>query len=73
MMQRISKCPCGHPTCQDWHVPGAQVQGVKFTEEEAKAITYLLSNPLTVAAGADRYDWRLALETAATSDGGRDQ
>ena len=38
------KCPCGHKACQDWHVvPVAAVQGVKFTETEAKALVQLNS------------------------------
>ena len=46
---------------------------MKFTEEEAKAITYMLSDPQAIGAAAHLYDWRLELETAAIRDGGRDQ
>jgi hypothetical protein len=33
---RASKCPCGDPICQAWHVdPVASIRGVKFTERQA--------------------------------------
>jgi hypothetical protein len=42
-MYSISKCPCGHPSCQDWHVDGiAAVQGVKFTQAQARVVADLL-------------------------------
>lgn len=37
-------CQCGHPTCKDWHVyPGADVQGVNFTERQARAVADMLN------------------------------
>lgn len=41
---RASRCPCGHRVCKDWHVePVAALQGVKFTEKQAKAVASLLN------------------------------
>lgn len=41
---RASRCPCGHRGCRDWHVsPVAAVQGVGFTEVQARAIADLLN------------------------------
>lgn len=41
--RRVEKCPCGHPACKDWHVaPEANLQGVKFTQEEATQVAILL-------------------------------
>ena len=38
------KCPCKHVACEDWHVyPVAAVQGVKFTEEQAKLVAETLN------------------------------
>ena len=38
------RCNCGDDGCSDWHVtPGADVHGVSFTEEQAKAIASLLN------------------------------
>lgn len=43
MPRRIEKCQCGHPVCKDWHVhPEAALQGVKFTESEARQVGHLL-------------------------------
>lgn len=40
----VSPCPCGHPACKDWHVsPVAALQGVKFTERQARAVAGLLN------------------------------
>ena len=42
---RASRCPCGDPICEDWHVwPVAAVQCVKFTQEQAEAVAELLNN-----------------------------
>lgn len=39
-----SRCPCGHRACADWHVDGiAAVQGVHFTEVQARAVAALLN------------------------------
>lgn len=41
---KASPCPCGHRACEDWHVsPAAAVQGVSFTEKQAKAVADLLN------------------------------
>jgi len=38
------KCPCGHASCKSWFVdPAAAVQGVSFTEEEARAVAGFLN------------------------------
>lgn len=43
MIYSASRCPCGHPSCRDWHVDGvAAVQGVGFTEVQARATAALL-------------------------------
>lgn len=40
---QVSRCPCGHPSCNDWHVsPVAALQGVKFTEGQAHAVARFL-------------------------------
>lgn len=40
----VEKCPCGHPACRDFHVsPIAAVQGVKFTEQQARTVVEALS------------------------------
>lgn len=37
-------CPCGHPVCKNWMVSGvAAVQGVSFTEQQARAVAGLLN------------------------------
>lgn len=39
-----SPCPCGHRTCKSWHVfPVAAVQGVNFSERQAKAVAEFLN------------------------------
>ncbi len=41
---RIEPCACGHKTCKHWHVsPVANVQGVGFTEKQARAVAALLN------------------------------
>lgn len=43
-MYSASPCPCGQKTCKDWHVDGvAAVQGVHFTQQQAKAVATLLN------------------------------
>jgi hypothetical protein len=38
------KCPCKSKACTYWHVdPVASIQGVSFTEEQAKAVAELLN------------------------------
>jgi hypothetical protein len=38
------RCACGHRACRDWHVsPVADVQGVNFTERQARAVAHLLA------------------------------
>ncbi len=50
----ISKCPCGNRVCKNWHVdPVAAIQGVKFTEEQARAVADLL-NKMEVEAHGER-------------------
>lgn len=40
----VSRCPCGHSACKDWHVTWvASVQGVKLTEAQAIAVAALLN------------------------------
>lgn len=37
-------CPCGHQHCKNWLVePPAAIQGVSFTEKQAKAVADLLN------------------------------
>jgi hypothetical protein len=44
-MAYATKCKCGHPTCNAWHVvPHAALQGNRFTQEEAEAVAELLNN-----------------------------
>jgi len=41
---RADRCPCGQRGCSSWHVwPVAAVQGVRFTEKQAKAVAALLN------------------------------
>jgi len=48
MKYRAVKCCCGHPVCEDWHVSFvADLQGVKFTKEQAEAIAELLNKMKT--------------------------
>lgn len=43
MARRAEKCPCESPRCNDWHVwPEAALQGVEFTEKQARAVVKLL-------------------------------
>lgn len=38
------RCPCGHPSCKNWMVDDvAAIQGVAFTEKQAKAVAALLT------------------------------
>ena len=40
---RVSQCQCNYAKCKDWHIaPVADVQGVRFTEEQAIAVATLL-------------------------------
>ncbi len=57
---RAVRCPCGDPVCKDWHVsPVAQVQGVKFTEEQARSVVKLLSGKMIEhRAGREEGDFR---------------
>lgn len=42
---RAAPCPCGHKTCKHWHVsPVADMQGVGFTEYQAKAVAAFLND-----------------------------
>ena len=44
-MSTAIKCDCGHKSCKAWHVsPEADVQGVRFTQEEALAVAALLNS-----------------------------
>lgn len=55
-MIRVSKCPCGSSSCQDWHVSGyAAVMGVKFSETQARAVAYLLVQPDVMRDYAERH------------------
>lgn len=57
MMPRVSRCQCGYDSCQDWHVSGyAQVQGVKFSEQQAKAVAALMEDPESMRRLAREYD-----------------
>lgn len=41
---RAERCPCGHSSCKNWLVwPVAALQGVSFTERQARAVADLLS------------------------------
>lgn len=43
-MFKAIPCACGFHTCRSWHVfPSADVQGVAFTEEQAKRVAELLN------------------------------
>lgn len=40
-----SRCPCMRRSCRDWHVePVAALQGVSFTEAQARAVAKLLND-----------------------------
>jgi len=55
-MIRVSRCPCGSSSCHDWHVEGyATVQGVKFSENEARAVAYLLEQSDVVRRYAETH------------------
>lgn len=42
---RAIKCPCNHRACSSWMVdPVAAIQGVSFTETQARAVAALLNN-----------------------------
>ena len=45
-MKFIAKpCPCRNDFCKDWHVePVAAMQGVSFTEEQARAVAEFLND-----------------------------
>lgn len=46
MTRPVSRCPCGHSACKDWHVAWeARVQGVHFTEQQARAVAAVLDAP----------------------------
>lgn len=48
------KCPCRQPVCQSWLVTGvADVQGVHFSEEEARAVADLLNRMAWPLVGAE--------------------
>lgn len=39
-----SRCRCRSANCKDWHIwPAAAVQGVHFTEQQARAVATLLN------------------------------
>lgn len=39
------RCPCGHNACRSWMVdPVAAVQGVSFSERQARAVAQLLND-----------------------------
>ena len=47
---RAGPCPCEDDFCKDWHVePVAAMQGVKFTEAQAKKVAILLNGPNEMA------------------------
>lgn len=53
-MAYAEKCPCGHRACTDWHVgPHAAVQGVRFSEQEAKVLAAVLSGTAIVVVLPD--------------------
>lgn len=67
---RAIPCPCGHPACKHWHVSGvANVQGVSFTEAQAKAIVVLLRQPEVVAQFAATHDEAEKASRAHSTDG----
>jgi hypothetical protein len=44
-------CPCGHRACKSWFVhPIAAVQGVHFTEEQARLVVSVLNATETTRA-----------------------
>lgn len=48
-MARAVKCSCGHKSCDAWHVsPHADLQGNRFTKEEAEAVANLLNQMTAV-------------------------
>ena len=60
------RCPCGHPAGKHWHVsPHADVQCVRFTENEAKAVAHVLTHPALITAFAAEYDRRRLLVEAS--------
>lgn len=43
-MYRAIPCNCGYPKCSHWHVSGvADVHGVRFTKQQAEAVSALLN------------------------------
>ena len=48
----ITKCPCGHPSCSDYHLVGVGkfVQGSGFDRHEADLIARLLNEHTTELA-----------------------
>jgi len=61
------KCPCGHPVCKSWLVdPVAAVQGVHFTEAQAKFVAAVMN--LAEIAGDEIFstEWMMnAVKTLA--------
>ena len=56
-MREAVPCPCKSQSCHNWLVrPEAFLQGVGFTEIQAKAVAYLLDNPMTTRQFARGYD-----------------
>lgn len=44
MKYKAERCGCRSPNCPDWHVsPVAVVQGVNFTERQARAVAAVLN------------------------------
>lgn len=51
LQYKAEPCPCGHPTCDAWHVePVAAIQGVRLTRKQAIAVAELLNRMESDAA-----------------------
>lgn len=49
MTYKATPCPCGDPICKSWHVaPVAAIQGVRFSEAQARAVATLLNGMVSV-------------------------
>lgn len=56
MTYKATPCSCGYPTCKNWFVePVADIQGVSFTEEQARLVAVVLN---AVESSA----WRISVE-----------
>jgi hypothetical protein len=63
MSSQAKPCGCNYSGCPDWHVyPQAAVQGVSFTEEEAKIVAAILSGTAVFILCEDAEDAKVTAE-----------